>query len=177
MTPGRAAAYIGGALLLAAWLSSAATSLQEPEARPDPRPEPTSGTDTLGADVQAQAARLRSRLAAAPVPQEPGRNPFTFAARPAPRVRHAPAVPAPPDPVATAAPVDPEPALSFVGVAEQQTAKGLVRTAMIVDATEELLMVTEGQEVAGRYLVTAITPDVVELKDTSTGAVRRLALR
>ena len=175
MTPGRAATYIGGALLLAAWLSSAATSLQDPELPSDPRPAATSGSDPLGADIQAQTARLRSRLAAAPIPQEPSRNPFTFASRPAPRERSEPARETAPEPAA--APVAVEPALSFVGIAEQQTAKGLVRTAMLVDATEELFMVTEGQDVLGRYLVTTITPDVVELKDTSTGIVRRLALR
>jgi hypothetical protein len=179
MTPGRAVAYIGGAMLLAAWLSSAATSPQDVSPQPAPRPEATSGSDTLASDVQAQAARLRARLAAAPVPQEPTRNPFAFAVRDMPRARSI-VRPAntPRDAEVLAAPVPAEPELLLLGIAEDQSAKGLVRTAMITQAGfDELFMVTEGQEVARRYRVTAISPDAVELKDVATGAVRRLALR
>ena len=53
----------------------------------------------------------------------------------------------------------------------------MVRTAVIVGPSDELFMVTEGQEVAGRYRVSAIGADAVELKDPATGAVRRLILR
>jgi hypothetical protein len=38
-------------------------------------------------------------------------------------------------------------------------------------------MVAEGQELAGRYRVSAVGADAVELKDLVTGATRRLALR
>ena len=177
MTPGRAAAYIGGAVLLAAWLSSAATSVQNPEPVTAPRAEPTSGTDSLASDVQEQAARLRTRLAAAPIPQQPARNPFTFAAREVPRLRQSVRAAAVPAPGVVAAPVAAEPELSLIGVAEQQAAQGLVRTAMIVGAGDELFLVTEGQEVAARYRVSAVGADAVELRDLSSGAVRRLALR
>lgn len=176
MTPGRAAAYIGGSVLLAAWLSSAATSPQDPAPRPEPQPEPTSGTDSIASDVQAQAARLRSRLATAPVPNSPSRNPFAFAVAEVPRVRQSVRAAVAPEPLA-AVPFIPEVALTLVGVAEQQSANGVVRTALIVGAADELFMVTEGQEVAGQYRVTAIGADAVELKDPSTGAVRRLILR
>ena len=90
MTPKRAAAYIGGFALLAAWLASAAsTSL-----RRDPAPPPDAGpavplTEAIAADIHAQAKRLRQRLATAPLPQEPARNPFAFRVRdlpPAPMV-------------------------------------------------------------------------------------------
>jgi hypothetical protein len=177
MTPGRAAAYIGGAVLLAAWLSSAATSPQEPEPGPQPEPTATSGTEPLAFDVQAQAARLRNRLAAAPIPQQPTRNPFAFGARHLPRPREAPRVAALQEPAVASPSSFVQPELSLVGVAEQQSATGLVRTAMIVGEGEELFMVTEGQEVAGRYRVSVVGADAVELKDASTGAVRRLALR
>jgi hypothetical protein len=69
-------------------------------------------------------------------------------------------------------PPDDEPPLDLLGVAEE----GATRTAMI-GMGDELLMVTVGHEVAGRYRVAAVGPDVVELKDLATGATRRLALK
>lgn len=177
MTPARAAAYIGGGVLLAAWLSSAATE-QDPQPDPATTPPATSGSDPVAFDVQAQAARLRARLASAPVPQQPARNPFAFAVPDVPRLREpsdgrlVQAAAAP-----TVAALEPEPQLTLVGMAENQTPTGSVRTAVIVDGADEVLLVTEGQEVAGRYRVTVIAADVVELQELSTGAVRRLVLR
>lgn len=178
MTPGRAAAYIGGAMLLAAWLSSAATSQPDAEPVPASTPQGTSGTDPVGFDVQAQAARLRARLASAPAPQQPSRNPFAFVERERPDARQARAAAVPQQlSITESAPVDPEPALSLVGMAEQQGPKGPTRTAVIAGAGEDVFLVTEGQEVAGRYRVTTIAADAVELQDLSTGAIRRLILR
>lgn len=178
MTPGRAAAYIGGLVLLAAWLSSAAPSPQDVQAPPAPRPEATAGTDSIANDVQAQAARLRARLAEAPAPQLPLRNPFAFAVREVPRLRAAGPDGAAPEPlISPESPVVDELELRLVGVAEQQSPGGVVRTAMIVGAADDLFLVTEGQDVAGRYRVTAVAADAVELRDVSTGAVRRLGLR
>jgi hypothetical protein len=176
MTPGRAAAYIGGGMLLAAWLSSAATSPQDSAPIPEPRPEPTSGTDSIASDVQAQAARLRSRLAAAPAPNSPSRNPFAFAVAEVPRQRQT-ARAVEPEPLAASPVVATELPLTLVGVAEQESPNGVTRTALIVGPSDELFMVTEGQEVAGGYRVTAVGADVVELKDASTGSIRRLVLR
>jgi hypothetical protein len=178
MTPARATVYIGGAVVLAAWLASAASTRFAPdEPQPAPRVVATSGTERLAADVQAQSARLRERMAAAPVPQQPRRNPFEFGERELPRARpaalRAPVLPAP-DPVPVPAR---EPELALAGIAEQQSATGIVRTAVIVGAGDEIFMVTEGQSLIGRYTVTAVGPDVVELKDSTTGSTRRLALR
>ncbi len=170
-------AYVGGAIVLAAWLAAAAsTSFAPIGAQPAPRAREDSAAARLGADVQAQAARLRHRLASAPVPQQPSRNPFTFAARETPRARAAvvrhvaedlPPLPAPP----------PDPALALAGIAEQESERGPVRTAVIVGAADEVYMVTLGQGVAARYTVVGIGADAVELKDTITGSTRRLALR
>ena len=74
MTPKRAAAYIGGASLMAAWLSSAAGVVwQEADAPVDqPRPVQTAGTETIAADVQAQAIRSRVNTSKiVPVPRGP----------------------------------------------------------------------------------------------------------
>ncbi len=66
----------------------------------------------------------------------------------------------------------PELALVLLGVAEQ----GSTRTAM-VESGGDLLMVTEGQTLAGRYRVAKVGADAIELVDLGTGATRRLFLR
>jgi hypothetical protein len=177
MTASRAAAYCGGGLLLLAGLSYAGGPSRQPAPAQDSvRPVETTGTASLAADVQAQTSRLKERLAVAPAPQEPSRNPFAFAPREVetrrPR-RAAPAVDAAP-----AAPIYPaEPAIELVGVAESQTPSGVVRTAVISALNGELFLVKEGELIATRYRVKSVGPSAVELSDLVSGAVRRLALR
>jgi hypothetical protein len=171
MAPTRAAAYLGGALLLAGWLASAAGVTRQPRAvRAPERSREIAQLDAIASNVQSQASRLRHRMAAAPAPQAPFRNPFVFLERDArpvvARREPRPAV-APPEPVV---PVELD--LDLLGVAEE----GTTRTAMIA-LGDELLMVTVGNDVAGRYRVAAVGPDVVELTDLATGATRRLALK
>ena len=177
MAPARAAAYIGGTTLLLAWLASAAGVSRQP---PGSGPELPSASgiqlDALTSDVQLQAARLRLRLAAAPAPQAPIRNPFSFSPRRAAIARSSAA----PDPVSRGA--EPaafvaEPVLELVGVAEQKTDAGSKRTAIVAAPGDALFLVTEGQELAGRYRVSAIGADAVELRDLETGLTRRLGLR
>ena len=92
MTAGRLAALLLGAAVCGAWLASAAgVTRQARLARPTPRQAQAPQFDALTADVQAQAGRLRERLAQAPAPREVQRNPFRFADRPAPTPRRAPA--------------------------------------------------------------------------------------
>ena len=133
--------------------------------------------DAIAADVQSQAARLHERLAEAPAPSATVRNPFAFGA---PRVQHAPgtadvvhaAVAADAVPGLAAAP-----ALLLMGIAEETTAAGPRRTAIIGGDGDAIFMVVEGESVAGRYKVTKIGGDAVELEDQTTKAYRRLALR
>jgi hypothetical protein len=175
MAPARAAAYLGGTLLLVAWLASAAGVVRRQPGTQIVRPRPEAvQLDALATDVQSQAVRLRTRLAAAPAPQMPLRNPFMFAASAAPVRRAA----APVEPrLQTPVPDVPELALELAGVAEQNTDAGVKRTAMIAAPADQFYMVTEGQELAGRYRVSAVGADAVELQDLVTGATRRLALR
>lgn len=176
MTLWRAVLYVGGGVLLAAWVASAVgvPAEQRTSGGLPPSPDETR-FDTLAGDVQAQAARLRERLANAPAPQNPVRNPFSFAARETPRARTI-AHPAPASAVEPP-PASPEPLLVLIGVAERHTAAGIVRTAMITGEGEELHMAGEGQQIGGRYRVVAVGADAVELKDDVTGATRRLVLR
>ena len=176
MTLRRATLYIGGASLLVAWFSSAASlSLaRNPRQPAQTAAEVASPTDGVAGNVQAQARRLKLRLAAAPLPQQPYRNPFAFRPRPSappPRVRQtAPAV----EPIEAAIP---DPRLELVGVAERRTATGVARTAMITGEGNDLIMADLGGSVLGRYTVTAIDPDAVQLTDVATGRTRRLALQ
>jgi hypothetical protein len=171
----RAAAYIVGGSLALTWLASAAGVRQHVEVPPRQTPVETTGTETLAADVQAQTERLKQRMAVAPVPQEPLRNPFSFASRERPRAQ-ARREPAPVDPPPMP-PMSVEPALELVGVAEHQSPQGLVRTAIISTLGEELFLVKEGETVAARYRVKAVGADAVELTDLVTGGIRRLILR
>jgi len=170
MSPTRVAAYLGGTVLFAGWLASAAGVTRPPRTVRVPQPpRDAAQLDAVATNVQSQALRLRHRMAAAPAPQAPFRNPFVFLERnlgPVAAARRAP-VAAPPEPIVPA-----EPPLDLLGIAEE----GTIRTALI-GLGDELLMVTVGHEVAGRYRVAAVGSDVVELTDLTTGAIRRLALK
>jgi hypothetical protein len=178
MTLRRATLYIGGGTLLAAWFSSAASV----SFGRNPPPVPQLGDDpapaqSLATSVQTQARRLRERLAAAPTPQEPVRNPFAFrpptVTRPAPLARaSAPA----PDP-AWGEMAAPDLPLMLVALAERRNGEAVVRSAMITGDGEELIMAEVGTVIAGRYSVTMIGSDAVEMKDASTGRLRRLTLQ
>ena len=173
MTANRAAAYCGGGLLILAGFSFAgALGRQTPPAAEPSAPVHTSGTANLGAEVQAQTARLKSRLAQAPSATEPVRNPFTFAPREVER-RAARATPVP-EPVALP---PAEPAIELVGVAEDRTKDGIVRTAIVSSLGGDLYLVKEGEMIVDRYKVKAVGPDAVDLSDLLTGGIRRLTLR
>lgn len=179
MTGTRLAAWVLGAAVCGAWLASAAGITRQARVeRAAPRPADAVQFDALAADVQAQAGRLRERLAEAPAPREVQRNPFRFAPRAPVNRPVRSSAPPPidvPEPIAVADVR--EPALQLIGVAEKNTRDGLVRTAMIAGGYDELMMVTAGQRILGRYEVVAVGADAVELRDGDTGAIRRLIMR
>ena len=169
MKPTRAAAYVLGGMLLAAWLASAAGVVGRPPIPPVQTPSTESvQMDALAADVESQALRLRQRMAAAPAPRPTIRNPFEFVVvAPPTRVSER-------KPVATAFTIEapPEPNLVLIGMAEE----GSARTAMI-ESGDELVMAAEGQTIVARYRVTKVGADAIELVDLITGTTRRLFLR
>jgi hypothetical protein len=176
MSAKRAAGYCGGALLLLAWLSSAGALTRQTPDVPEPvKPVETTGTTELAAEVQAQTLRLKARLAAAPAPQEPFRNPFTFATRASRELRESPTRVEATAPALLGPPL--EPAIELIGVAESESPKGVVRTAIISALSGELFLVKEGEIIAARYRVGTVLADAVELNDLLSGTVRRLALR
>jgi hypothetical protein len=176
MTVRRAVVYGGTCCLLAAWLASAASTLRRPPVTyQESNATGTSATETLASEVQAHAARLRERLASAPKPQLPHRNPFVFESRPVVPAR--PLAPRTNPARADETLPPPEPALMLIGIAEDQGPKGLVRTAIITDDADAVFVLTIGETLLDRYSVEAIGADAVELKEVATNAIRRLALR
>ena len=178
MTLRKATLYVGGGSLLVAWFSSAASVSLSPGPRrvAERQTAVAAPTDGVAANVQAQSRRLKQRLSAAPLPQQPVRNPFAF--RPAPLVVEASTPVSGVTPEPAVVPLPPaEPRLELIGVAEQRVDQVLVRTAMIATESNELIMAVVGASVLDRYTVAAIAAEGVDLTDTTTGQVRRLVLQ
>jgi hypothetical protein len=173
MKPKRIVAFVLVAAALAAWLAAAPTLGNRWPVAPPPVVS-TARVDTRGLALEAEIARLHDNLRPSAVPRQPGRNLFSFTPRPAP----APPSPLAPRP-ALSEPVVPRPVPPVVklsGIAEDVTAEGVSRTA-IISGFGQLFLVKEGDSVTDRYRVAKISSDVVELSDLTGGAVLRLALK
>lgn len=159
-------------LAVASWFSAASTPDVHAPSPVSERVEPTPDLDRTAAVMQAEVARLHSRLAPSSSPVH-SRDLFHFADR-APRPTARTVAPVVADmPVAVPAPA--RPMLQLIGVAEDETAAGTVRTA-IVSGLGELFLVKVGDVVSGRYRVEQVAADAVELVDTTTDASTTLAL-
>jgi hypothetical protein len=134
--------------------------------------------DTLAEELRGQADRLRERLANAPAPRTPSRDPFRY------RVPDTPSGSVPPSAIATpslrpgeAVPARPAvSSLRLVGIAEDTVDGVLVRRA-ILSGLGDLFIVGAGESVADRYTVNAVGADAVELDDRQSGETIRLVLR
>jgi hypothetical protein len=180
MTLRKAAVYGVGGALLVAYLASANMPVQEFDPhRVNARPAGTAGTESLAVEVRSQAAKLHARMADAPVPSASVRNPFSFGA--APRAMRAGdsvvRAAVTPDPGVIFPAAAPLPVFTLMGIAEEASPSGPRRTAIIGGEGDAIYMVAEGQAVGGRYKVTKIGADAVELEDLQTHGYRRLALR
>lgn len=186
MTSRKTAVYGVGAALLVAYLASANMPTEDaPSRERAARPSATAGVESLAREVRSQAAKLHTRMAQAPVPDRNPRNPFSFGSKP--RVGHATSNPVPSDAgmvhatvaadAATPAAIAPLPTLTLMGIAEETTAAGPRRTAVISGDGDAIHMVREGQGVGTRYKVTKIGADAVELEDLLTHGYRRIAMR
>ena len=81
-----------------------------------------------------------------------------------------------PTPAETPNTAAPAPKLKLIGIAADSEAGGTVRTAIISDA-DQLFLVKKDDAVTLQYRVSSITDDAVELSDTATGLMLRLALK
>ena len=171
------ALWWGGGGVLATWLAVTPNPGVSSSAMTNARP---AATRTPTADsLNAQADRLRSRTNAV-VLRPSTRNLFRFngarsAAPTTDRFDPSP-TPAAMPPVAPALQdAPPRPSLRLSGVAEKRTPEGARRTA-VISGDGQLYLAGVGDTVAGRYVVVAIDPEAVVLRDTS-GAETRLLLR
>ena len=163
---------IGGAA--AVWLAAAATS-------GDRAPRTVEATDVTpvephAAALAAEIARLHDRPKPVALPRQAVRNPFVFAStarrsaeRPGP-TRESPQHDTLTPTVAL------PPVLKLVGLGEDVTPTGTVRTA-ILSGSGDLVLAKEGDTVAGRYRVLRISSEIVELSDVIDGSTRRLVLK
>ena len=169
----RRIAWLGvTSIAVASWFSAAST----PDLRTPSLVERASSTrelDRSAATMQSEVARLHNRMAPTATPSH-SRDLFRFAGR-APRpttgASQRPAAQTAEAPVETPS----KPTLQLIGVAEDESAEGMVRTA-IVAGLGDLFLVKQGDIVAGQYLVERVTADAVQLTDTSTSASTTLTL-
>jgi hypothetical protein len=164
---------VSGVGVVATWMASVTPPAPHATA-PRDRPAATTGAADLSAEIVQEAERLTARLHPPVAYQEPARNPFRFEhARPAELSLAEPEPAAPPlgDMPRTQAPP-----VTLAGIAEDITESGVVRTA-ILSAPGDVLLVKEGDTVAGQYKVTAITATAVSLTRESDGFVVWLAIR
>jgi Tfp pilus assembly protein PilP len=170
MTAARVAMFAAAGALFTAWLVGAGSARTDSRV-PSSQASGTASTAPSAADLQEQTRRLRAGIEAAPAPRVTDRNPFAFA----PERRREPAPLAQPGEVSSMpspSAVELQPVLHLVGIATE----GDTYTAAI-SAAGQVVLVRVGDTVAGRYVVTAISPDVVELADELGGPVIRLGLR
>jgi hypothetical protein len=190
------------AVLVAVWVSSAtlpppaapapaATQAQAAKnaktvktARPARGPQQR---DISSFDLDEAAERLRAQLETAKRPQAPERNPFEFAAAPAPR-RIAEPTP-PPIAVPVVPPGSQPPPFVLTGVAEHKNGDAIERTAILTGSSlaanmtggaggeGQIYFAKAGDKVIGRYEVTAVGADAIELRELASGQTVRLGLR
>ncbi|MEQ1909389.1 MAG: hypothetical protein ABMA15_11230 [Vicinamibacterales bacterium] len=169
----RRIAWLGvTSIAVASWFSAASTpDLRTPSLVE--RAPSTRELDRSAATMQSEVARLQDRIAPTATPSH-ARDLFRFAGRAPHPATGAPQRPAAQD---TEAPAEtpPKPTLQLIGVAEDESADGMVRTA-IVAGLGDLFLVKPGDVVAGQYLVERVTSDAVQLTDTSTSASTTLTL-
>ena len=174
MSPLRIATLVGAGALVAAWLTAATTTRQVERGGLPPQPQPIRSAEKsspLALDLAAEVDRLRQRLDEAPVPRENVRSPFKFGMTP-PSVPTAQAAVSTPPPAVSASS---KLAVTLVGIAENRTAEGPDRIA-ILSSMGEVVLVRTGDLVGGRLIVDEVLPDAVDLSDPKTSTVYRLRL-
>lgn len=183
MTRDRLALLVTSSALLVSWLSAPASPTPEPAAAQPPAADaPPVGRDAtaeLAFDVVRETERLRQRVETAPGPRRSGRDPFAFGAAPRAVPRPARTIAPPPAADVPAVAERPSPAarplLRLIGIAERQQDGALLRSA-ILSGTGDVYIVGVGDEVLGRFVVSAVDAGAVELSDSVTRASVRLAL-
>jgi len=123
-------------------------------------------------EIEALANSLHVRLKSDAVFRTPGRDPFRFQAR----VQKPPAFVPPPAVVENLpAPAPALPILSLTGIATD-VVDGKAQRSAVVSLPAGVLIVREGESIAGVYTVVAISDDSIELESTGDSSRRTLRL-
>jgi len=158
------------ALAIATWFASASTSgVRAPVI--SVAPPRSTALDRSSALLQSEIARLHERIGPTSSPSG-SRDLFRFNIRAPQRPVSTRATVPVPDAVPVVAI---RPALKLIGIAEDSSEAGIVRTA-IVSAPGDLFLVKAGELIGGRYHVDQVSADAVLLTDTTTSEPTTLAL-
>lgn len=180
MKASREIVAIGGTALLVAWIAAAADLARAPRVVvvEHERPRELTRAERIAADIESQSVRLRARLATAPMPSAKGRNPFRFSEPAARRVQPAAIPQAAESDAAAAAPSASAPTipLTLSGIAEDTSAAGTIRTA-VLSGLGDVFLAKPGDVILSRFQIVAVGADAVEILDTASGATVRLGLR
>jgi Tfp pilus assembly protein PilP len=163
------ALWFSGGGVLATWLAVSPNPTNNAATTPSAVRRESPPTHATAEELNAQATRLRERTTALAL-RPSTRNPFTFNTRKvAPRAA-ATGEPADSPALAPVIPVPVGPALKLSGIAR----KAGKRTA-IISGDGQIYLVSEGDLVAGSYVVVKVDADAVHLLDPA-GIEQRLVL-
>ena len=165
MRAGRLIAWSAGAALTAAWIAAAATVVQP--APPSSAPRPVERLAESAPALAGESRRVRDYAAVAPAPRLPGRNPFVFGPSREPDQ---------PAPEATSAGVGPREVIIVIGIATERAASGDPKFTAIISVDDRMRFVTVGDAVGPDLEVVEIEPDGITVRDTVSGARRRVVL-
>ena len=160
------ALWFGGGGILATWVAVSPPHVpQTPASAAQPQ---TTAAERSADALNAQADVLRDRANA--VAMRPSkRNPFRFSSPASPA--RVPVIPEAADlPATDVAPPPARPSLTLTGIAREAD----VRTA-IISSDGQIYLASDGDLVAGRFIVVKVDPEAVLLRDTD-GAELRLVL-
>jgi hypothetical protein len=160
------------ALAIATWFAAASTSGVRSPVAPVAAPRVTA-LDRSSAALQSEVARLHERLGPTATPSR-SRDLFRFNAR---ALSHRPSPRTAVDAVDVPPPVTPpRPAFKLIGIAEDTSEGGTIRTA-IVSGPGDIFLVKPGDTLGGQYHVDQVSAEAVQLTDTVTSASTTLVLR
>ena len=159
-----------GAFLATYLMSSPSPQLAQSSASTSP--PITARQKSVETEIEALAESLRIRTHSDAVYRTPGRDPFRFQPRP----QKPPAFVPPPQLVEGApAPAPVLPVLNLSGIASD-VVDGKPQRSAVLSGPAGVVIVREGESVAGLYNVIAIAEDSIELEATVDGSRRTLRL-
>jgi hypothetical protein len=173
MTLSRVSGGLTIVALLAVWLAAATVGNRGSYGGPASHSAVTARMELVSSGLTVETTHLGDHQYPAPV--RPSRNPFQFGSRPAAVARSA-RLPEVLPPAISEPQLPPRPEFKLAGIAEDPSARGPVRTA-VISGMGQVFLVKEGDQVTARFRVARIAADAVELIDSSDGSSLRLALR